>query len=231
MEKIKIAVDAGHGGRTSGKRTPPFTKNIDINNDGKIDVKKGERYREHYANAGVANLLYNQLTARGYDVIKTGWDDANAKNDPDTALSARQDKIRKAKCDYSISIHFNAFGDGRSFNSANGLGIYIHSLHPADSKRLANYTLKELMKGSPQKNRGIHTGKFAMCNCKSLNTKASIICELAFMTNRHEAMDYMANSAYWEECAVEIANAVDRYCSAVNKKGKIVNRIKKILKK
>jgi hypothetical protein len=44
-----------------------------------------------------------------------------------------------------------------------------------------------------------------------MNTKASIICELAFMTNQHEAMDLMANRSFWEECAKEIADGLDRY--------------------
>ncbi|MDF2908793.1 MAG: hypothetical protein K0R34_4114 [Herbinix sp.] len=47
MAKIKIAIDAAHGSKTAGKRTPPLTKNIDINHDGKIDLKKGIQYKEN----------------------------------------------------------------------------------------------------------------------------------------------------------------------------------------
>lgn len=231
MAKIKIAIDAGHGSKTAGKRTAPFTKAIDINNDGKIDIKKRAQYREHYANVGVANLLYKKLADRGYSVIRTGWNGSNSMNDADTALSERQRKVKNAKCDYSISIHFNAFGDGQSFNSANGVGVYIHSEYPGDSKRFAEYVLEELVKGTPQKNRGVNSERFAMCNCNTMATKASIICELAFMTNEHEALELMANSAFWEESATEIANAVDRYCNVVNKKNTILSNIKKIMKK
>lgn len=212
MKKIKIAIDAGHGSNTAGKRTPPFTKAVDINNDGTIDIQKGIQYKEHYANVGVADLLYKKLKSRGYDVIKSGWDDTDSKNDSDTALTSRQNKIKKAKCDYSISIHFNAYGDGRTFNSASGVGVYIHDTYPADSERLAGYVLKELTKGSVQKDRGIHSENLAMCNCKSLATKASVICELAFMTNAHEAMDLMADKTFWEESAVQIADGIDHYC-------------------
>lgn len=214
MAKIKIAIDAGHGSNTPGKRTPPFTKNIDINKDGIIDVKKGRQYREHYANVGVANLLYKKLATRGYDVIKSGWDDTDSKDDVDTSLSARQKKIKTAKCDYSVSIHFNAYGDGNSFNSASGVGVFIHNKYPKDSQKLAEYILKELVKNTSQKNRGIHSENFAMCNCRTLSTKASVICELAFMTNKDEAMELIVNSVFWEESAEEIADAIDLYVKA-----------------
>lgn len=212
MKNIKIAIDAGHGSNTPGKRTPPFNRAVDINGDGTIDIKKGEQYREHYANVGVANLLYKKLVKRGYEVIKVGWNDANAENDADISLSSRQSQIKNAKCDYSISIHFNAFGDGKTFNNVSGVGIYIHNTYAADSRLFAEHTLKELVKGSTQKNRGVSRASFAMCNCNTMNTKASILCELAFMTNEFEATKLMANAKFWEECAEEIADAVDLYC-------------------
>lgn len=213
MAKYKIAIDAGHGSNTPGKRTPPFTKAVDINGDKIIDIKKGEQYLEHYANVGVAELLYNKLLQRGYSVIRTGWNDTNGKDDPDEALSSRQNKIKKAKCDLSISIHFNAYGDGKKFNSVKGVSVYIHSLYPEDSSKFAEYVLKELQKGTSQTNRGIHSNRLSLCNCKTMETKASILCELAFMTNKYEAMELMANSTFWEECAEEIADGVDRYCN------------------
>lgn len=216
MSKIKIAIDAGHGSNTAGKRTPPFTKNVDINKDGKIDIKKGEQYREHYANVGVANLLYNELQKRGYQLIKTGWNDANAKNDPDESLNSRQTKIKNARCDYSVSIHFNAYGDGKNFNSVEGVGVYIHSTQSADSRQMAEHVLKELVKGTRQKNRGISSANLAMCNCTTMRTKASILIELAFMTNAYEAMELMANSKFWAESAKEIADGIDNYCNCNN---------------
>lgn len=212
MERIKIAIDAGHGSKTAGKRTPPLTKNIDINHDGKIDLKKGTQYPEHYANVGIASRLYTKLVKEGFEVVKSGWNDSNAKDDKDVSLTNRQKKIKKAGCDYSISIHFNAYGDGRSFNSANGVAVYIHSEFPADSRQLAETVLQELSKGTTQKNRGISTARLSMCNCKTMGTKASILCEIAFMTNEREAQELMANETFWEECAKEITRAVLRYC-------------------
>lgn len=227
MAKIKIAIDAGHGSKTAGKRTPPLTKNIDINHDGKIDLKKGMQYQEHYAAVGISNRLYYKLKNEGFDVFKSGWNDANAGDDKDLSLSDRQKKIKNAGCDYSVSIHFNAYGDGSSFNSANGVTVYIHSEYSGDSRRLAEYVLQELAKGTPQKNRGIKSDRYAMCNCKSMGTQAAILCEIAFMTNEREAQEMMANENFWEECAVEITSALLRYCDCGKEKpntGEILNQ-------
>ena len=45
---IKVTIDAGHGSNTGGKRTAPFTKDVDINGDGVVNIKKGEQYRGSY---------------------------------------------------------------------------------------------------------------------------------------------------------------------------------------
>jgi N-acetylmuramoyl-L-alanine amidase len=208
---IKINVDAGHGSNTAGKRTPPFPKDIDIDQDGKIDIKKGEQYREHYANVGVATLLVKELQRCGFTTMQTGFNDDKADDDPDIDVSVRQQAVAKGKCDYSISIHFNAYGDGKSFNQAEGVGVYIHDKNPGKSKKLAETVLKHLSGGTIQKNRGISEGTLALCNCKTMGVKAAIIVELAFMTNEREATTMMANKAYWKESAIEICKGICEY--------------------
>lgn len=206
MSKIKIAVDAGHGSNTAGHRTPPMPSNIDFENDGTVDVRKGSSIKEHIASVGVCTRLEEELIRNGFVVVKSGWNDANGQDDNDTPLATRQAAIKKAGCKYSVSIHFNAYGDGSSFNSAEGVSIYIHSKSSrvGNSKKLAEYVQKNLIKGTSQKNRGIATAELAMCNCKSLGTKASILVELAFMTNLHEATNLMGSAKFWQECAEEI---------------------------
>ena len=167
---MKIAIDAGHGSNTAGKRTP-------------------NGYREHYANVVVANYLYDILKANPsqFDIIKTGWNDSNYSDDEDTSLGNRQKAIKNYGCDISISIHFNASGDGTTYNSASGIETYYHTTNYVNSKKLAECVQNELIKGTPQKNRGVKQGNLAMCNCASMGTKASILCELGFMTNKEEA--------------------------------------------
>lgn len=213
ISKIIINVDAGHGSNTAGKRTAPFTKDVDINKDGKIDIKKGEQYREHYANVMVAYKLYNKLKDRGFGVYKTGWNDSNAKDDVDTSIVKRQKAVKENGCDISISCHFNAYGDGKTFNNAEGFGVYVHSnkANRTDSDKLASIIVKHLSSGTKQKNRGVSTGAFGMCNAKTMKTKAAVIVEFAFMTNKREAQELMANEAYCEECAEEVYKAVCDY--------------------
>jgi N-acetylmuramoyl-L-alanine amidase len=211
MAYIKIAVDAGHGSMTAGKRTAPMRSDIDVNKDGKADIKKGEQYREHIANVGVANLLIKELDRCGFATMISGFDDNDATDDVDTALGDRQRAIAKANCDFSVSVHFNAYGDGKTFNNANGIGIYIHNSNYGQSEKLARAVLNNLIQGTKQINRGISKQSLAMCNCNYLDVKAAILVELAFMTNENEATTMMANEAFWKECAQEICRGICEY--------------------
>lgn len=208
---IKIAIDAGHGSNTGGKRTAPFNKAVDIDGDGKIDVKKGTQYREHYANVGVCVELDKALKRCGFATFKTGWDDTDSTDDADTLLSTRQKAIKAAGCKASVSIHFDASGTGATFNSASGFTVLIHNSNAGDSANLGGYVARELAKGTIQKNRGVKTQTLAMCNTATLGTQASILCELAFMTNEREAQELMANKEFWIECAEEIAQGICNY--------------------
>jgi len=210
---IKVGVDAGHGAATAGKRTAPFTKNVDIDGDGTVDVKKGQQYREHYANVMVADKLVTALKrCKVFKVTISGFNDDDPSDDKDTSLSERQTILRSAGCDITVSIHFNASaGTGQKFDNAEGASIYIHSKYPEDSKALAEIALKWLLKGTKQVDRGVLASELALCNCKTMSTKASILCELAFMTNEREAQELMANEAFCHEAAEEIAQAICEY--------------------
>lgn len=190
---MKIAIDAGHGSNTAGKRSPA-----------------PDSYREHWANVKVASYFAKAMDRCGVPYIKTGWNDDNSKDDADTALSTRQSQIKNAKCDYSISFHFNASGDGATFNSGEGIETLIHNSYPADSKRLAECIQKYLIKGTVQKNRGVKTQALSMCNCKIMNTKASVLIECGFMTNKKE-LELMKSDAFCKECAEEAAHGFCEY--------------------
>lgn len=215
MEPILIALDAGHGSQTAGKRTPPVPENLDFENDGVIDVKKGEPLKEHIANVGVCRFLEKEFLRCGFAVLRSGYDDGNAYDDADVPITQRQKLIREANASYSVSVHFNAFGDGRSFNSANGISTYIHAREERirDSERLAWCVQQQLKQGSNQRNRGVNNGPFGMVNCIGLGTKASVLVELAFMTNEYEAINYVGNSDFWKECAIEICKGFCDYLS------------------
>lgn len=214
---MKIAIIAGHATDTAGKRTPAFTKNVDIDGDGVFDILKGTQFKEHYANVGVCVELDAALKRCGFETVRVGWDDEDPTNDTlmdDSAgLAKRQALVKASGADTSISVHFNAFGDGVTFNSADGICTFIHST-PAkagDSATLAKLVQAELALGTKQRDRGVLTGAFAEINCQAMGTKGSILVELAFMTNQREAEELMANKAFWIECAEEICKGFCAY--------------------
>ena len=189
---ILVAIDAGHGSNTSGKRTP----------DG---------YREHWINVMTAKHCEAYLNANGIKTLRVGWNDENAKDDSDVSLTTRQNQIKAAKCDYSVSVHANANGSG-SWDSASGIETYVHNntAYQNDSLALAKKVQIELVKGTKQKDRGVKTKALAMCNCKAMGTKASILCEIGFMTNKAEA-DLMKTGNFCKEQGEDIARGVLAY--------------------
>lgn len=187
--KFKVAVDAGHGSNTAGKRTP----------DG---------YREHWINVCTASFCEQALKRCGIDVLRVAWDDNNAKDDEDVTLSTRQKLIKANKCNVSVSFHANAYGNG--WNDAQGVETLISDKAPGDSRALANIVQSYLIKGTPQKNRGVKTQSLAMCNCTSLGVKAAILCEIGFMTNKVEA-DLMKTDRFCKEQAEEVAHGICDY--------------------
>ena len=86
----KVAIDAGHGLKTSGKRCLK-----------KLDPKET---REWTLNNRVANYVQNYLSIQGIDHIRV--DDTTGKTD--VSLSARCKKANNWNADLYVSIHHNA---------------------------------------------------------------------------------------------------------------------------
>lgn len=188
-KRLKVAIDAGHGSNTAGKRTPCG-------------------FREHWINVACASFCEQALRRCGIEVLRVAWDDNNAKDDEDVALSTRQKLIKANKCNVSVSFHANAYGNG--WNDAQGVETLISDKAPGDSRALANIVQSYLIQGTPQKNRGVKTQSLAMCNCTSLGVKAAILCEIGFMTNKAEA-DLLKTDRFCREQAEEVAHGICDY--------------------
>ena len=199
-KNILIALDAGHGSNTAGKRTP----------DG---------YREHMINVRCAYYCEIALKRCGFKTIRIAWNDTVATDDSDISLSLRQSQIKKAKCNASISFHANAHGSGTEYTSANGVETLIHTnkTYAKDSKALAEKIQKRLIEGTPQSNRGVKTQNLAMCNCVKCGTEASVLVEIGFMSNKREA-ELMKTDTFCKEQAEEIAHGVCDYYGVAYKK-------------
>lgn len=190
-KKIKIAIDAGHGSQTAGKRTP----------DG---------YKEHWINVRHAYYFEKALKRCGFDTVRIGWNDTNAKDDTDMTILARQKAIRAAGVDASVSWHANAYGS--DWNSANGVETIIHSVSSKrkDSRALADLVQAELIKGTDQKNRGVKTGNFGVCNATYMRCKAAILVESGFMTNSREA-ELLKTDKFCQEQAEDACRGLCKY--------------------
>ena len=189
----KIAIDAGHGSCTAGKRTP----------DG---------WLEHWTNVKCANYFNTAMIRCGFKTVKIAWDDTISTDDTDVPLAKRQQLIKAEKCDASVSWHVNAHGDGKTYTSGQGIETLIHS-NPSrvkDSRNLANKVQSHLINGTSQKNRGVKEGNLAMCNCEAMKTNASILIEIGFMTNAYET-ELIRTDAFCLECAEEAAKGVCEY--------------------
>lgn len=192
----KIAIDAGHGSQTAGKRTPDGLK-------------------EHIINVKTAYYCEQYLKSKGIETVRIGWDDTNSTDDADVSLSTRQKQIKNAKCDYSVSCHANAYGSG--WNSANGVETLISNVasYQKDSLKFAQCIQNRLIQGTKQTNRGVKKQSLAMCNCKAMGTKASCLIEIGFMTNKVEAGS-MKTDAFCKEQGEDIAKGICDYLGIKN---------------
>lgn len=207
-----VAIDAGHGSNTAGKRTP----------DG---------YREHWINVRCASYFDKAMKRCGISTIRIGWNDDNSKDDADISLVNRQKAVKNSGATASISFHANAHGSGAEWTSGQGIETLIHSdkLKANDSLNLANLVQAELIKGTAQKNRGVKTMELAMCNCVAMNTRASILIEIGFMTNKHEA-ELMKSEAFCKECAEETAKGVCNYLNVKYEEEEMADKVKVLYK-
>ena len=75
---------------------------------------------------------------------------------------------------------------------------------------MATFIQNELIKGTPQKNRGVVLQDLAMCNCSTMNVKAACLVEIAFMTNKKEA-ELMKTDAFCKEQGEDVARGILKY--------------------
>lgn len=169
---IKIALDAGHGIKTAGKRTP----------DG---------VAEWTLNSAVASKAEKLLSAyKDVEVIRL--DDTTGKTD--VALSTRMSKAVNNKVDVLVSIHHNAqtLEPGVKYGTATGVEIFISPRGTSESKKIATSIINKFASKSGMRNRGLKTANLAMVSPKSFPT---MLVEGGFMNttpdrSKLETSDY-----------------------------------------
>lgn len=185
---LKIAIDDGHGMETAGKRTPIFSD--------------GTYMRENEFNNAVAQLLPDMFKKVGVDTIFV------APEDTDTALATRVSRANVAKADAYVSIHANAYGDGISFNDAQGIETWIYNLSDSNTYNLAKCVQDELVKLCGRRDRGIKesTSLYVLTQ----TNMPAILVECGFMTNLEEAK-LLLSEDYRKRCAEAIFYGVCKH--------------------
>lgn len=175
---MKIMLDAGHGPKTPGKRTP----------DGKM--------REFEFNQAVVNQIKEELHECEAIVILSHIGTS------DVPLSERTSLANKLKVDAFVSIHANAFG--YSWNEVSGIETFTYTKPSEDSKILAKFIQDSLCSITKRNNRGVKQANFAVLRDTNM---PAVLVECGFMTNRAEA-SLLQSDSYRRKCAKAISNAI-----------------------
>ena len=177
MSRYTWLFDAGHGGiingvyQTAGKRSPAFP-------DGTV-LYEGEFNRE------VVAQLKKFCDSSQIDYVDV------VDSLEDVPLRARVTKANaihqeKGNCIY-VSVHANAFGNGRDFNGAKGICTF-HHYRSNDGKRLAENLQKWLGDFTDFRDRGVRSNdSWANFYVLRKTNMPAVLSENGFMTNFDDA--------------------------------------------
>ena len=148
---MKIALDAGHGLHTAGKRTPDDIREWTLNNTVLLSFEKEiKKYQ-------------------GVQVLRL--DDPSGQ--VDIALASRTTKANSWGADYLISFHHNAYQS--KWGDHGGTEVWIQN---EKSRELANVMLRSTVETLGLRNRGIKIGNLHMNRESNM---PSVLVELGFM--------------------------------------------------
>lgn len=175
MSKFTYILDAGHGTRTPGKRSPKFP-------DGSV-LMEGVNNRDIVERL---KLAFKDNDVDFFDCVASD-DDISLKTRVDRANALAKTK----KCVY-ISIHSDAAGDGSNWHPASGMSIYT-SKGQTKSDEFAELVINELkayfkneVKWRTDNTDGDQDKEENFYVLKETNCPA-VLCELGFHTNLEEA--------------------------------------------
>lgn len=198
---VKLALDAGHGLNTAGKRTP----------DGIREWSLNDKVRDK-----VVALL------RDYDVQFIHTDNDEGKTDE--KLSARVAAYTAAGAASLVSVHHNAFTG--SWNSATGVEVYVDRSCTDADLRLANMIYTRLVAYTGLKGRGIKRADFQIIK---QNTVPAVLCEGGFMDGT-EDYQYITSEEGQSAYARAIAEGLIEF-HGLKKKTEACNVEVKVLKR
>lgn len=191
---MKIAIDAGHGPNTPGKRSP----------DGSL--------REFQFNSAVAKYLISLLHEyEGVETLSVFADDV------DVPLFMRTNIANDRKADLYLSIHANASGD--TWSDAEGIETYIYATGGI-AEEVAKTIHPILVARTKRKDRGVRVANFHVLR----ETKMpAVLFECGFMTNKQE-VELLKSDEYRRKVAEALAEGVAEYYHLKKKEVKPVEQ-------
>src|SRR5690606_2013845 len=182
MTKV-IAIDAGHGINTPGKRTPDNEREWSFNNKVAVATIK---YLNEYEGVKIVRL-----------------DDPTGKRD--VPLKERTDKANKAKADVLVSIHHNALAG--KWGTHGGTEVFTYLGNWPDAERLAKLVLDRILKAYGLKSRGLKKANFHMLRESAM---PAILIEGGFMDSTVDIVK-MRDDKVLDEAGKAIAEGVAVY--------------------
>lgn len=176
--KPLVLLDAGHGSDTAGKRSPKFDD--------------GSQLFEYEFNRDVAKRVQKKLRSFNFRA------ELLVPEDNDVKLATRCERANSVMSENPIliSIHVNAYGDGSSFNDANGWSAYT-SEGKTEADKICQYlyqSAEEVFKGKFRLREannykdqpelvGLEENFYILKHTKM----PAVLVENLFMTNKKEA--------------------------------------------
>lgn len=190
---FKIALNAGHGLYTAGKRC--------------LKVLDPKETREWTLNARICEKIESKLKAyTGYELIRL--DDTTGKTD--IALKTRTNKANNWGADFYIAIHHNAHpvkSLGPNGGSGNGIVAIIYTSASAKSEEWQKAIYNSLIKHTGLKgNRSTPLAKMNLHEVRESNMPA-VLLELGFMDNAKD-VPVILSEEYADKCATAIVEVL-----------------------
>lgn len=242
MGKYLVAIDAGHGINTAGKRSVKLSSDLYI--DGVLIRKKGQTIKEYEWNKAVSEYLAAALKRCGINTMYT----ADMTGKTDIPLNSRANTANKKGADILISNHYNAIGSSQAWQSrVKGLLVLRTKNASSKSIRLGKLAVKHLEKDinyeySYSLMRDVDMSGFTLAILRQTNMPA-ILIEYGFMDYEKEAK-LMLDKKHQKKCEVKntddkpqvasktkylriIADSVNIHSSADFNSSSVVGEVKK----
>ena len=242
MGKYLVAIDAGHGINTAGKRSVKLSSDLYI--DGVLIRKKGQTIKEYEWNKAVSEYLAAALKRCGINTMYT----ADMTGKTDIPLNSRANTANKKGADILISNHYNAIGNCDTWQSrVKGLLVLRTKNASSKSIKLGKLAAKHLEKDIDYEYsyglmRDVDMSGFTLAILRQ-TTMPAILIEYGFMDYEKEAK-LMLDKKHQKKCEVKntddkpqvasktkylriIADSVNIHSSADFNSSSVVGEVKK----